>query len=307
LSEQQYKNVFTDIISEYTQILKPVKKPIAIILGAQPGAGKTELERVARIELNENVMVCNPDNLRDYHPEAETIKQYHEQYYPDLTTEYAQAWKNELINYCLANRLNFIMETTFASGPDINRIIREMKDRDYRVEIKLLAVHPRLSLLGTQVRFEEMKAKEEAGRVVSKEVHDDRYAKLIPTLYLVQSEGLYDKIQIYGRNVAATGHHLVDGVALVADQPANPFEAFSEEIDKRWTKKLYAYFAEKMNQVINLKQLRGAPEHEVERFKKEIRMRYIPPRKFLAQLQQQMDELSSRQKHDRDPGYFRNF
>ena len=250
-------------------------------------------------------MICNPDTLRDFHPEAETIKRQHEFYYPDLTAEYAQAWKNSLIAYCQQNRLNFIMETTFASGPDINRIIQELKDKEYRVELKLLAVHPRLSFLGTQLRFEEMKAMEGGGRAVSKEVHDDRYSKLIPTLYLVQSEALYDKIQIYGRNVATSGRAPINGVNLIATSPANPFEVFSKEIDKRWSKKLDAYFAEKVNRVFDLKRERGAPAQEIELFEKEIGMQYISPAKYLAELQAKIDALNTKRDEDRGLGWQR--
>lgn len=198
---EDYNILLQRIIARYTDDLHPVDQPVAIILGAQPGSGKIELEKVATSELGGNVVICNPDNLRDWHPHAETIKRNHEGHYPDLTTDCAQAWKNDLIAYCQENRLNFIVKTTFASGADINRIIQAIKDKDYRVELKLMAVHPRISFLNTQLRFEEMKVREGAGRIVTKAVHDDRYSKLIPTLLLVQSAALYDKMQIYGRNL----------------------------------------------------------------------------------------------------------
>lgn len=168
-------------------------------MGAQPGAGKTELEKVARYELGDNVVTCNADLFRDYHPYAETIKRQHESLYPELTAGYAQAWNNGLRAYCEANRLNYILETTFSSGQVMNETIRELKEKGYHVEIKLLAVHPKLSLLSTHIRYEEMKQKEETGRLVTKEAHDQRFAMIKPTLELVQSAALYDK-RSFGSN-----------------------------------------------------------------------------------------------------------
>lgn len=74
------------------------------------------------------------------------IKSRFENHYPSLTAKYAQDWNNGLRAYCEANMLNYILETTFSSGPTMNKTIDELQQKGYRVEIKLLAVHPRLSL-----------------------------------------------------------------------------------------------------------------------------------------------------------------
>lgn len=64
--------------------------PVVVIIGAQPGAGKTQLEDLAQKELGGNVVNCNADLFRDFHPRGEEIKHKFEAYYPELTSGYAQ-------------------------------------------------------------------------------------------------------------------------------------------------------------------------------------------------------------------------
>lgn len=232
-------------------------------------------------------MVCSLDELRDFHPAAETIKRDHEAQYPDLTGDYAWDWRAGLMAHCVENRLNFIMEVTFADGTFINKMIGELREKDYRVELKLLAVHPRLSLLGTQFRFEQQKLQEAAGRIVTKEAHDDRYTRLIPAIKAVQSASLYNKIQIYGRNVASDQLSDIEGVHLIATNPTNVVSLFQNVFDQPWPDKLTSFFDQRMQMVIALKEARNAPEQEIIKFKEEMQMAYISPHQLAEQEEQE--------------------
>lgn len=243
-------------------------------MGGQPGAGKTELERLASSELGGNAISCNADIFRDYHPYAEKIKAAHEAYYPEITAEYAQKWNNGLRAYCEANRLSYILETTFSSGSAMNKTIAELQAKGYRVEIKLLAVHPKLSLLGTHFRFEHMKLEENAGRIVGKHAHDSRYQMITPTLYLVQAENLYDKLQLYGRTVAQEGQSFIENLRLLATNPDNAVQIFQKETDRKWSADLKAYFKKGVEGLLNLKNARNAPAAEIIAFRQEMAYNY---------------------------------
>ena len=261
-----------------------------IILGAQPGAGKTELERIARAELGGNLINCNADLFRDYHPDAHEIKSRFESHYPALTAKYAQDWNNGLRAHCEANRLNYILETTFSSGPGMNKTIDELRQKGYRVEIKLLAVPPSLSLLGTHLRFEEMKAQESSGRMVGKEVHDQKYQQVGPTLYSVQSAALYNKLQIYGRSVEPIeGSHKL-GVYLIATNPPNPLQLFQEEVDRKWSPDLKSTFDQGVQKVTQLMKARQASDTEIATFLKDIHAEYPTQKELQLQTEQQIKE-----------------
>ncbi|HEY8781958.1 MAG TPA: zeta toxin family protein [Mucilaginibacter sp.] len=300
ISDQEFREIQQDIITDLTVGKKPSDSPIVIILGGQPGAGKTELERIARTELGGDIIVCNADLFRDYHPNAEEIKNRYEAYYPEITAKYAQDWNNGLRAYCEATRMNYILETTFSSGTTMNKTIDELQQKGYRVEIKLLAVHPRISLLGTHIRFEEMKAKEKTGRLVGKEAHDSRYNLIAPTLFMVQSTSKYNKLQIYGRTIEAVEGSYKEGVHLAVTNPPNAVQLYQEEIDRKWTTNLKLYFDERVQMVIDLKQARNAPEKEIKTFKEEMQAEYPTQKELQMELKQQVNEQKEAHKSQQD-------
>jgi predicted ABC-type ATPase len=275
------------VIDVYRVGKTSAENPIAIIIGAQPGSGKSMLENVARDELSNNGVVCSLDELREFHPRADKIKSDYEAYYPVLTGDYAWRWREGLMAYCVENRLNFIMEVTFANGADINKMIQMLKENEYRVDLKLLAVHPKLSLLGTQVRYEKQKLEEASGRIINKQDHDERYNNLVPSVLMVQSAALYDKMQIYGRNVASDRSSEIEGIHLIDTNPPNAVQVFQEVFDQPWPKKMENFFEQEMAKVIRLKEARNAPAEEIATFRKEMKFKYPSPRDMQEIVQEQ--------------------
>ena len=266
-----------------------------VILGAQPGAGKTELERITRAEFGGNIVNCNADIFRDYHPKSEEIKQRFEEYYPQITAPFAQEWNKGLREYCEANRLNYILETTFSSGQKMNETIADLKQKGYRVQIKLLAVHPKLSLLSIHVRFEDMKLKENTGRLVGKEAHDNRYYMLAPTLFVVQGAALYDKLQLYGRSITMDGYTYQQGVSLLGTNLPNGVQLLQEEIDRKWTAEMRAFFDDRVQYVIDLKMQRGATRHEITAFRHEMKAEYPTQMELQKEIAQQIKQQETTQ------------
>ena len=232
-------------------------------------------------------MVCSLDELREFHPHADKIRSDYEAYYPVLTGDYAWKWREGLMAYCVANRLNFIMEVTFANGADINKMMQMLKENEYRVDLKLLAVHPKLSLLGTQVRYEKQKLEEASGRIISKVDHDERYNNLVPSVLMVQSAALYDKMQIYGRNVASDRSSEIEGIHLIEANPPNAVQVFQEVFDQPWPKKMENFFEREMEKVILQKIARNVPAEEIVKFREEMKFEYTSPRDMQEIAQEQ--------------------
>jgi len=222
-----------------------------------------------------------------FHPRADKIKNDYEAYYPVLTGDYAWKWREGLMAYCVANRLNFIMEVTFANGADINKMMQMLKENEYRVDLKLLAVHPKLSLLGTQVRYEKQKLEEASGRIISKVDHDERYNNLVPSVLMVQSAALYDKMQIYGRNVASDRSSEIEGIHLIETNPPNAVQVFQEVFDQPWPKKMENFFEREMEKVILQKIARNVPAEEIVKFREEMKFEYTSPRDMQEIAQEQ--------------------
>jgi hypothetical protein len=120
---------------------------------------------------------------------------------------------------------------------------------------------------------------------VGKEAHDNRYNLIAPTLYLVQNERLYNKLQIYGRTLQKDPQSFIEGVSLLSTNPKNALQVFQQEVDGKWSADLRLYFLQNLDKVIAMKQARNVPAHEISEFKREMAAEYPS--------QMQMQELTS--------------
>jgi predicted ABC-type ATPase len=264
LSEEEADDTLKLIIKRLTYGVHTSKNPTVIIIGGQPGCGKTELQRIAENELNNDVVICNGDNLRDFHPQIKEIKLLYEGQFPAITVEMAHQWNNALCQYCRENKLNYILETTFASGDRLNETIREIKDAGYTVIIKLLAVNSRQSLLGTYLRFETMKKIGGFGRRVSRKDHDDRYLAIPHTLSCAQRANLFDELSIYSR--IPLRNNVDQSLSKLVFDPADAFSAYIKERDKPLTGYAKDDYWDKFMKVLGLMIDRDAAKEEIQSF-----------------------------------------
>ncbi|MHA4740678.1 zeta toxin family protein [Dyadobacter sp. MSC1_007] len=270
LSEADYQEILQDIIRDTTYKRTRSEKPTVVILGAQPGAGKTELQKEAESQLAGNAVICNADNLRDYHPQAHEIKKDHPRFYPDITAPLAQRWNDSLVKHCVDKKLNFILETTFSSGRRLNQTIYFFKEAGYQVDIMLLAVSPKLSLLGTYLRYEHSLATLGTGRRVSQISHDSRFEMIPRTIASISQLPLFDNFSLYARGIAAGQQRTAEGVVRVAVNPANIYSSYQAEVNRHWSDEITDYFHQKVDDVLALMQLRNAREEEVQDFKEAL-------------------------------------
>jgi predicted ABC-type ATPase len=267
LPPDKYQSSLQEIIRSYASRKKQSDKPTLIILGGQPGAGKTELQLVAEYNLLHNAVVCNADLFRDAHPMAVQIKKNYPELYPQITAEYARRWNDDLCEYCRANKLNYILETTFSSGERLNHTIKVAKESGYKVDIYLLAVYPELSRLGTSLRYEKLYAKSGLARRVLQVDHDIRFKAIPVTLGIIESAHLYDDIYIFSRSIAVKNTTKVEGVTIIAHNPESPLKIYERELKRFWPEKLRQYFFKHCEKVIDYMKKRNASKQEQDQFK----------------------------------------
>jgi predicted ABC-type ATPase len=251
------------IIQNYTVGVKPVENPKVVILGGQPGSGKGELTTQASLKISKNSVICNADDYRDVHPSIKEIKELYPQYYPDLTSKFAQDCNNLLRQHCEEQRLNYILETTFSSGERMNQTIRDMRSKDYEVLVMLLSVHHNLSFLGTKLRYESMFAQSGFGRTVSKRQHDERYELIITTLRAVLEANLYQDIYIYARASRQRLSGTTIGLRELSHNGDDPLGDYINERTKHWSENDLRYFTTDILQLIRLMVQRKASNAEL--------------------------------------------
>lgn len=267
VSEQVIDEIFKTELLPSLKVYTPAKDPVAIIIGGQPGAGKTQIIEEAKRSFNNNIVECNADSYRDLHPLAKHIKTHHENLYPDLTTDLAQGLNLRLRKECQAQKLNFALEITLRDGAPVNATIAAIKKEGFTVNLSVLAVNENWSKLGTYERLEAQRVVTGTGRLVSDDAHDTRYKALPNALKDITEKKLYDNIHIYGRTLLNKEDRILQQVVLKAVNPANPLEAYLKERNRSFTKEECKYFENVVNKVSGLMKLRNATQKDIKDFK----------------------------------------
>lgn len=101
LSSKFSERVFEKIRKKYLFEKEPSTNPIGIILGGQPGSGKSFLVNEIKKEFQKDFIFISTDDLRLYHPAYSALQQNPEtlQNVANLVNPYASAWKHRSIYF----------------------------------------------------------------------------------------------------------------------------------------------------------------------------------------------------------------
>jgi predicted ABC-type ATPase len=227
--------------------IKPVENPKLIIVGGQPGAGKSDLQKFGELELASNVVVLSTDVLRSYHPHEREIKKNYPDYYHILTVDLARILLINLENYALAHKLNIILESTLGNSEVMLQKINKYRKQDYQIDLKVIAVNELISYLGAEDRYENMILEEKSGRMVSKQNHDQNYKDIPTTLQMLQDQDLLDNSKNF--------------VQTYIEERSRPFTDLEKEYLKQTAENVQA-----------MKQNRGASLLEKARFESNFKL-----------------------------------
>jgi chloramphenicol 3-O-phosphotransferase len=77
LSKEDHQHIFQEKVLPQSGLdrFTSQEHPKAIILAGQPGAGKGSLVRAVRREFNDDIFPVDPDEQREFHPEAKRWQQ----------------------------------------------------------------------------------------------------------------------------------------------------------------------------------------------------------------------------------------
>ena len=171
-----------------------VDRPRVIITAGQPGAGKSKVVGRAEADLSGNVVIIDPDQLRDKHPQVEQLRNQHPYTWSGETHGDASQWATELREAAVAQRKNIILDTT---TPWVDGI-KDLQAKGYDVEIRAIATHRLESELEVDKRYGDSLNEFGYGRYVPKEVRSNVYQQLPDRLDdVAQQTGV--PIQIYDR------------------------------------------------------------------------------------------------------------
>lgn len=200
MSEEQFQQTYIIIKSKLIKNKTPVSSPIAITLGGQPGAGKSNLYEIAKKRFANNIVELDLDQFRIYHPYYWQIKKIYGKKDAIKTNPFAFKMVDILIEEFSAQKYNLIIESSLNSPYSALSNGKNMPPKGYKVELQIMATPKEISWQGTIDRYKNDIKNRKSSRSVSKEFHDRVVSNICNSLEIVQKSGLMSNILIYNRN-----------------------------------------------------------------------------------------------------------
>jgi predicted ABC-type ATPase len=174
------------------------ERPTAILIGGQPGAGKSVLARQATEDLRPlgGSVLIDADRMRENNPAYHRLARENPAAAADLTHAEAGRWSVRLTNAAMDTQRNVVIDGTMRNPENLRLLVSRLKDRGYFVEVRGIAMHSDVSLARAQLRFEREYAVTGAGRAVTASQHDQAYAGMLRTVALLEREKAVDAVRI---------------------------------------------------------------------------------------------------------------
>ena len=241
--KQDSEQVYTKIERHALDHTVAQEKPRAILLGGQPGSGKSELARMAQHELSQNgrAVVIDADKLRERNPVYQALSITDPKNAADLTHKEAAEWARRLTTATVQGRRNLVIDGTMRDPKGVLTLAAKLREHGYTVEARVIAVSPEVSINRARLRFEEQMAARGVGRFVNQAQHDVAYKGLADSVSALESARAVDAIRVYDasqREIYA--NQLVRGSW---QQEPGAQQALTEERTRTWS------HAEHRNQV----------------------------------------------------------
>lgn len=211
LSDKKHKEIFEVIKNMLFSNFEPVEKPTAIIVGAQPGSGKGSLIGYSKnVFFNDNIVIITTDDYKPFHPKASEIAIKHPTSYCSIVEKDSAKWTNEILNYAIENKYNFIFEVTLRNERILERI-KELKEKNYNVIVRGLAVSYIESLLSAYERYEKQVETRSWGRFFNPLSYNETYKNIPNVIEKIELDHNYDVLEIYKRGTDIKSPILIYG------------------------------------------------------------------------------------------------
>lgn len=233
--KQDSEQVYTKIERHALDHTVAQEKPRAILLGGQPGSGKSELARMAQHELSQNgrAVVIDADKLRERNPVYQALSITDPKNAADLTHKEAAEWARRLTTAAVKGRRNLVIDGTMRDPKGVLTLAAKLREHGYTVEARVIAVSPEVSINRARLRFEEQMAARGVGRFVNQAQHDVAYKGLADSVSALESARAVDAIRVYDasqREIYA--NQLVRGSW---QQEPGAQQALTEERTRTWS------------------------------------------------------------------------
>ena len=209
LSRERLQHIYaTRIAPDLFRSAQPVERPTAVVLGGQPGAGKTPMQNLVSREFADKggIVKIIGDDLRSYLPHYKSLQRADDR----TAAFYTDRDSGRLVEMAIADaaqrRVNVLVEGTMRSPKVVAKTLRDFRESGFQTDARALAVSPELSSLGILQRYAAQKESRGVGRMTTTEAHSAALTGMLATLDRIQDERLADRLTLYRRGGEVIGH-----------------------------------------------------------------------------------------------------
>ena len=257
-TDEELEIKFKEILEYYKSIYSPTENPKVVLLGGQPGAGKSGLENMVNIK--KNYVSISGDDYREYHPRFKEINLEYGREASKYTQQWAAEITEKLIKELRKEKYNLIIEGTLRTAELPLKEANAFKKADYKVELNVVVVKPEKSRLGTLERYEAMLKQGKVPRMAPKEHHDLVVNNIGNNLEIIYNSKAFDNIKLFDRENNLLYNY--------KESPnVNPKDILNKEFNRVWKKGEIEEFKEKWENLIKIMESRKALIEEISQLK----------------------------------------
>lgn len=257
-TDEELEIKFKEILEYYKSMYSPTENPKVVLLGGQPGAGKSGLENMVNIK--KNYVSISGDDYREYHPRFKEINLEYGREASKYTQQWAAEITEKLIKELRKEKYNLIIEGTLRTAELPLKEANAFKKAGYKVELNVVIVKPEKSRLGTLERYEAMLKQGKVPRMTPKEHHDLVVNNIGNNLEIIYNSKAFDNIKLFDRENNLLYNY--------KESPnVNPKDILNKEFNRVWKKGEIEEFKEKWENLIKMMENRKAPIEEISQLK----------------------------------------
>lgn len=188
-------------------------RPQAVLLGGQPGSGKSGLAASALLELRSRggAIIIDADRMREEHPAYKRLSITDPHNAADLTHKDAAGWASRLTLAAIGGQRNLVVDGTMRNPENLRELAVRLKDHGYNVEVRVMAVNRETSITRARLRFEEQMSARGTGRFVNQGQHDDAYVGIPRSIALLETERLVGRIRLFDAHLRPVYDNTLEG------------------------------------------------------------------------------------------------
>ena len=200
LTKKEHETYYEELRNSYIKGKKPVKKPVAVIVGGQAGAGKSGLlEYSKKLFKDSNFIIINGDEIRFFHPKCDEIARLYPELYIEITSQDTNLWTRKLFAELRQKKFNLIFEGTMRNNIIANDGITELQKLGYIVIVRGLAVSYLESMTSILERYESQISQKGWGKLITLNQHNEGYIGMPETINYIEQQNKYDILEIFAR------------------------------------------------------------------------------------------------------------